>query len=119
MTAGEVLLSSSAVEGTGQSRTINAEVAGTFPLDIGEGMGATAKRPAGSSSRPPICRLRPEAVYDPLRCGWEEMGAVRGLGCGYEWGLVQPVGLGGWMWEYGGGGSIGSGAGFTTTRYRK
>ena len=53
VTSGEVLISSLHREGTGDKRTITADVEWTFPLDFVEVVWGDGGRPTGRSSRPP------------------------------------------------------------------
>ena len=81
VTSGEVLISNYAVEGSGDKRTISAEVEWTFPLDFVEvvwGDGQKTDRQIIPTTDLP--RVREEAVLDPVQRGRQEVGAVCSLG---------------------------------------
>ena len=81
VTSGEVLISNYAVEGTGDQRTITAEVEWTFPLDFVEvvwGDGQKTDRQIISTTD--LAAVRQEAVRDPVQCDRQEVGAVCRLG---------------------------------------
>ena len=81
VTSGEVLISNYAVDGTGDQRTITAELEWTFPLDFVEvvwGDGVKTDRQIISTTD--LRRIREEEVHDPVQCVREEVGPLRRLG---------------------------------------
>ena len=83
VSSGEVLISSYAVEGTGDQRTIAAEVEWTFPLDFVEvvwGDGKTTDRQIIPATD--LRALREEAVPHPVQRRRQEVGPVRRVGRG-------------------------------------
>ena len=80
VTSGEVLIPTYAVQGTGNQRTIVADVEWTFPLNFVEVVWGDGSRPIGRSSRRPTCRHRHASLRDSVRRGRQEVGALRRVG---------------------------------------
>ena len=85
-TSGEVLITNFAVRGTGNQRTIVADVEWTYPLDFVEvvwGDGTKTDRQVISTTDSGAARL--QALRDSVRRARQEVGAVRGVGQRDEW----------------------------------
>jgi hypothetical protein len=97
-TSGEVLIPSYAVEGTGNQRTITAEVEWTFPLDFvevvwGDGH-KTDRQIISATDLPPFGRHRFEIPFNAAGKKWVRFAAWDSAGNGA---LVQPIKLHGEM----------------------
>ena len=85
VTSGEVLIPSWTVQGTGNQRTIVADVEWTFPLEFVEvvsGDGKKTDRKVDSGHR--AAGVRQASLPDSVRRDRQEMGAHRGVGLGRQ-----------------------------------
>ena len=88
VTTGEILIRSYSVDGTGNQRTINAELEWTFPLEFVEV--TCGRRQDRHASDDPGDRSAPEqqqAVYDSRRRDRQGLGSVLRLRLGGEPGV--------------------------------